>query len=237
LLLLIITLRRFTYMKTPILVADEHEIMRSGIVSALSSYKDFDIVAETDNGSDVLFLYREHRPSLVTLDISLPGMNGLEVARELRREDPDVKIMFLTMQLNENLLVQALRAGAKGYIIKNAERNILVEGAKAVSRGRTYFNEPVLRIMADFYVTQHVPDDLNTKSAHDFGLTGREMEILNMIVESMTSQDIADKLYISLRTVETHRSNIMQKLGLKNSAALVRFAIENGICVPPRQVV
>ncbi len=224
-------------MKTLILVADEHEIMRSGIVSALGSHKDFEIVAETDNGSDVLFLYREHRPALVTLDISLPGMNGLEVARELKLEDPDVKIMFLTMQLSESLLVQALRAGARGYIIKNAERTILVEGARAVSRGRTYFNEPVLKIMADYYVAQHALDDPGLKSAHDFGLTGRELEILHMIVESMTSQDIADKLYISLRTVETHRSNIMQKLGLKNSAALVRFAIENGIKTPPRQVV
>lgn len=224
-------------MKTPILVADEHEIMRSGIVSALGSYKDFEIVAETDNGSDVLFLYREYRPALVTLDISLPGMNGLEVARELRMEDPEVKIMILTMQLNENLLVQALKAGARGYIIKNAERNILVDGAKAVSRGRTYFNEPVLKIMADYYVSQHVADDPGIKSAHDFGLTGRELEILHMIVESNTSQDIANNLFISLRTVETHRSNIMQKLDLKNSAALVRFAIENGIITPPRQVV
>ncbi len=224
-------------MKTPILVADEHEIMRSGIVSALGSHKDFEVVAETDNGSDVLFLYREHRPSLVTLDISLPGMNGLEVARELRMEDPEVKILFLTMQLNESLLVQALRLGARGYIIKNAERNILVEGAKAVSRGRTYFNEPVLRIMADYYVAQHMPEDVSMKNPQDFGLTGRELEILHMIVDSMTSQDIADKLFISLRTVETHRSNIMQKLGIKNSAGLVRFAIENGISLPTRQVV
>jgi DNA-binding CsgD family transcriptional regulator len=91
--------------------------------------------------------------------------------------------------------------------------------------------------MADYYVSQHVLDDPSLKSAHDFGLTGRELEILHMIVESNTSQDIANSLYISLRTVETHRSNIMQKLGLKNSAALVRFAIENGIITPPRQVV
>lgn len=222
-------IRIFTYMKTTIIVAEEHEIVRSGIVSALHSFKDFEIVAETSDGRDVLFLVREHRPNIVIMDLSLPGMSGLEIAQELIRNNTEVKILYLTMQLNEMLLVQAIRSGASGYIMKNADRNDLLEGVKQVSRGKHYFSVPVLNMMAEFYIKQHRPNDTVTPTPLNIGLTPREIEILQMIADSMTSQDIADKLFISLRTVETHRSNIMSKLGIKNSAGLVRFAIENGL--------
>jgi DNA-binding NarL/FixJ family response regulator len=216
-------------MKTTILVAEEHEIVRSGIVSALNSHKDFEIAAETSDGRDVLFLVREHRPNIVIMDMSLPGMSGLEIAQELIHNNSDVKIMYLTMQLNEMLLVQAIRSGASGYIMKNADRNDLIEGVRQVSRGKHYFSEQVLNMMADFYIKQHRPNSSAPSTPVNLGLTPREIEILQMIADSMTSQDIADKLFISLRTVETHRSNIMSKLGIKNSAGLVRFAIENGL--------
>lgn len=234
LLNLICRIRIITYMKTTIIVADEHEIVRSGIVSALSSGRDIEIVSETGDGKEVLYLYREHTPTLVIMDLSLPGMNGLEVTRELLREDPLAKVLFLTMQLNETLLVQAIRSGALGYMMKNAERTDLIEGVRNVSRGKTWFSQPVMRIMADYYVMQHKPENGLHQVIIDFGLTQREREILCMIAESMTSVDIGEKLFISQRTVETHRANIMQKLGIKNSAGLVRFAIENGIMGVPR---
>ena len=144
-------------------------------------------------------------------------------------DDPQAKILFLTMQLNENLLSQAIRAGAMGYVMKNVDRAELLDGVKQISRGKAYFSQSALRIMADYYIQTHRSPIHHQQVLTDFGLTGREREILSMIAESHTSQKIGEKLFISQRTVETHRSNIMQKLGIKNSAGLVRFAIENGL--------
>lgn len=216
-------------MKTTILVADEHDIVRSGIVSALSTGRDLEVVAETTSGSEVLGLYRELRPTVVLIEIGLPGMNGFDVAKELIREDAAAKVLMLTMQLNETSVLHAVKSGVLGYMLKNAERHDLLEGVKQVSRGRTYFSVPVMKIMADYYVQKHRPAAGDMPAHQNLGLTPREREILAMIADSLTSQDIAEKLFISQRTVETHRSNIMQKLGIKNSTGLVRFALEHGI--------
>lgn len=216
-------------MKITILVADEHDIVRSGIVSALGGGKDMEVVAETGEASEVLYLYRDLRPTLVILDVALTNRSGFELAKELLMDDPQAKILFLTMQLNENLLSQAIRAGAMGYVMKNVDRAELLDGVKQISRGKAYFSQSALRIMADYYIQTHRSPIHHQQVLTDFGLTGREREILSMIAESHTSQKIGEKLFISQRTVETHRSNIMQKLGIKNSAGLVRFAIENGL--------
>lgn len=216
-------------MKITILVADEHDIVRSGIVSALAGGKDIEVVAETGEASEVLYLYRDVQPNLVILDVALTNRSGFELAKELLIEDPQAKILFLTMQLNENLLNQAVRAGAMGYVMKNVDRAELIEGVKQINRGKVYFSQSALRIMADHYIMMHRSPTHHPQVFTDFGLTGREREILSMIAESFTSQQIGEKLFISQRTVETHRSNIMQKLGIKNSAGLVRFALENGL--------
>jgi DNA-binding NarL/FixJ family response regulator len=216
-------------MKITILVADEHDIVRSGIVSALAGGKDIEVVAETGEASEVLYLYRDLKPTLVILDVALTNRSGFELAKELLMDDPQAKILFLTMQLNENLLGQAVRAGAMGYVMKNVDRAELIDGVKQITRGKAYFSQSALRIMADYYIQTHRSPVHPQQVFTDFGLTGREREILSMIAESYTSQQIGEKLFISQRTVETHRSNIMQKLGIKNSAGLVRFAIENGL--------
>lgn len=222
-------------MKTTILVADEHDIVRSGIVSALSTAKEVEIVAETADGDDVLYLYREHRPSLVLTDIALPGMNGFEITRELLREDPSAKVLILTMQLSDAMVMHAVKSGVLGYVMKNAERGELIDAVKQVAKGKTVFSVQVMKIMADYYMQQHRPATDASPAYQEFGLTAREREILCMIAESMTSVDIAEKLFISQRTVETHRANIMQKLNIKNSAGLVRFAMEHGIMNVPRK--
>lgn len=216
-------------MKITILVADEHDIVRSGIVSALAGGKDIEVVGETGEASEVLYLYRDLKPTLVILDVALTNRSGFELAKELLMDDPQAKILFLTMQLNENLLGQAVRAGAMGYVMKNVDRVELIDGVKQISRGKAYFSQSALRIMADYYIQTHRSPIHQQQVFTDFGLTGREREILSMIAESYTSQQIGEKLFISQRTVETHRSNIMQKLGIKNSAGLVRFALENGL--------
>ncbi len=226
--------RIITYMKTSIIVADEHDIVRSGIVSALSTGKDLEIVAETSEGPDVLYLYREHKPSLVLTDVALPGMNCFEITRELLREDPNAKVLVLTMQLSDAMVMHAVKSGVLGYVMKNAERTELIDAVKQVAKGKTFFSPQFMRIIADYYVQQHRPPTDASPTYHEFGLTSREREILCMIAESMTSVDIAEKLFISQRTVETHRANIMQKLNIKNTAGLVRFAIEHGIMNVPR---
>ncbi len=213
--------------KIRVLVADDHDIVRFGIVSVLNTSKEIQVVADVATGDEALTAYTRLKPDVCLLDVSMPGKSGIETATEIRKLDPNAKVLILTMHQNEEYLSQALKAGASGYILKNSSIKELVKSIGQVMKGDTVFSESVGKWMAD----QYVKNATMGAGAMDelMSLTRREKEITKLIVDGKTSQEIADILFISPRTVEAHRANLMQKLGLKNTAALVKFAVANGL--------
>lgn len=204
-----------------VLIADDHYLVRYGIRSAIDKSDDINVVGEAGSGQEAIELFEKLKPDVSLLDISMPNMSGIETTRSLIKLDPKAKILIISMHVNEEYLNQVLNAGAVGYLFKNCSSQELLDGIRAAAVGQKVFSKKISDLMADRYVNQH-SDDLGTI------LTPREKEILELISQGNTSQKIAEKLIISPRTVDTHRTNLMRKLEIKNTAGLVRYAIENG---------
>lgn len=211
--------------KIKVLVADDHEIVRYGICSVISTADDIEVVAEAANGQEAIERYREQDPDVCILDIGMPFLNGIEAAREILSFDSHANIIILTMHVNEEYLNKALNVGALGYLLKNSSKKELLEAIRKVAKGEKIFSEPISKMMAEKYIRQARRNEREKESVN---ITNREKEILRLIVDGYTSHEIAQILHISPRTVDTHRANLMQKLDIKNTAALVRYAIEHG---------
>lgn len=213
-----------------VLVADDHDILRFGVVQYLSSAEDVNVVGEASTGDECIELFKEHRPELCILDISMPEKDGIQTAMELRKIDADVKIMILSMHINKDILDQVLEADINGYLLKNTEKADMLQAVRSIMKGQQVFSEPISKLITSSYLNKSKEQtEPETNEADDINITKREREILSLIVEGLTSQEIADKLYISPRTVDTHRFNLMQKLDIKNTAGLVRFALQNNL--------
>lgn len=205
------------------LVADDHMIARTGIRHVLESEADFEVVGEAASGTEALALVLELHPDVVVLDISMPGVTGLEVAARLRRSSPDTRILILSMHDQAEYVLESVRAGAHGYLLKDTAATELREAIRAVCQGESYFSPPVATRL-----TAAVRNDQATQSGLD-QLTGREREVLLGIAQGRTNKEIASKLGISHRTVETHRESLMRKLQLRTVAELTRFALGAGL--------
>ncbi len=206
-----------------ILIADDHEIVRYGISTYLSSSEDINIVGEASTGEECIRLFKEEEPDLCILDIGMPDMNGVETAKAIRELDPETKILILSMHINKQILSDVLEAGINGYLMKNTDKSDLLNGIRAIMKGQKVFSEPISDLITESFLNRN--SHKNNKNHKE--ITDREQEILQLIVDGFTSKEIANKLFISPRTVDTHRSNLMQKLELNNIAELVRYAIEN----------
>jgi DNA-binding NarL/FixJ family response regulator len=214
--------------KVKVIIADDHDIVRFGISSVLRSAEDIDVIGEASDGAETISLYKKLKPDVAIVDITMPGQSGIETTEALLKEDPNAKILVLTMHMNEDYLNKSIKAGALGYLLKNCEKSELLDGVRAVAAGKKVFSSAISRLITESYVS-NIKDGHETKSPpKETHLTKREQEILGLIAEGMTSQEIADQLVISPRTVETHRANLLQKLDIKNTAGLVRYAIEHG---------
>ncbi|MFU8859851.1 MAG: response regulator [Cyclonatronaceae bacterium] len=211
-----------------VLLADDHNIVRYGISSILNTSPDINIVAEASDGVEAVNLFKQYQPDVCIIDISMPNMNGLESTRQILRVSPGARIIIMTMHLNEEYLNQVLGAGAAGYLLKNTNKTDLINSIRRVYNGEKVFSTTVSELMTQSYIRQSKKQDIPNRSGTKIHLTRRENEILKLIAEGQTSQAIATRLFISPRTVDTHRANLMQKLNAKNSAALVRYAVENG---------
>lgn len=211
--------------KNTVLIADDHEILRYGISTYLASAEDIDIVGEASTGDECLHLFKQEQPQVCVLDISMPGKNGIETAKAIREIDPEAKILILSMHVDTEILSNVLEAGINGYLLKNTEKKDLLNGIRSIIKGQQVFSKPIANMLAESYINK----DTAFKPELDTNLTKREREILQLIVQGMTSREIAGELYISPRTVDTHRSNLMGKLEIKNTAELVRFALQNNL--------
>ncbi|WP_405621008.1 response regulator [Streptomyces sp. NBC_01508] len=214
--------------RTRILLADDHALVRRGVRLILDGEPDLTVVAEAGDGAEAIELAREHRPDLAILDIAMPRMTGLQAARELSRLLPDTRILILTMYDNEQYFFEALKSGASGYVLKSVADRDLLEACRAAMR-----DEPFLYPGAVTALIRNYLDQVRRgESVPDKAVTAREEEILKLVAEGHSSKKIADLLVISAKTVERHRANLLQKLGLKDRVELTRYAIRAGLIEP-----
>jgi len=213
-----------TRLKSSILLADDHGLVRRGLRLILDAQPDLEVVAEASDGAEAIALAQSEEVDLAILDISMPRMTGLQAARELQQRRPDVRVLILSMHESEQYLYEALRAGASGYVVKTVADRDLVEACRATLRG-----EPFLYPGA---VTALVNDHLRRAREGKLPLgplTPRETEVIKLVAESYTNRQIAEALIISEKTVDRHRANILEKLGMRDRVELTRYAIRNGL--------
>jgi DNA-binding NarL/FixJ family response regulator len=207
-----------------ILLVDDHQLVRAGLRSLVDKFSDCEVIAEAGNGNEALELARKLKPDVMMLDIAMAGLNGLEVTAALTKELPAIKILILSMHTGEEYVMQALKSGAVGYLLKDSATMELALALQAVGRGDTYLSPAV---------SKHLVQNLSrSNQAHSDNLTPRQREILQLIAEGKSTKEIAFFLNLSAKTVEAHRAQLMERLGIYDVAGLVRHAMKIGI-VPP----
>ncbi|MFE2039258.1 response regulator [Streptomyces scopuliridis] len=214
--------------QTRILLADDHALVRRGVRLILDNEPDLTVVAEAGDGAEAIEMARTHRPDLAILDIAMPRMTGLQAARELARLQPETRILMLTMYDNEQYFFEALKSGASGYVLKSVADRDLVEACRAAMRDEPFLYPGAVTALIRNYLDRVRQGD----SIPDSAITPREEEILKLVAEGHTSKEIAGILVISAKTVERHRANLLQKLGLRDRLELTRYAIRAGLIEP-----
>jgi two-component system response regulator NreC len=211
-----------------ILLADDHGIVRRGLKSLLESQPGLEVVGEAADGLEALRLCGELSPDLLIIDISMPLMNGIEVASRAQKLEPAPAVIILSMHADESYIMRALGAGARGYLVKDATDEDLLPAVRAVAAGKPFFSPTVAAVLMEDYVRQLRARGLS--DSYDL-LTDREREILQLLAEGRSNKEVASLLDVGLSTVETHRANLMQKLNLHNTAEIVLYAVRKGIIV------
>jgi DNA-binding NarL/FixJ family response regulator len=209
-----------------ILLADDHTVVRKGLRLLLETQSAFQVIAEAANGRQAVALAEEHRPDAVVMDVAMPILNGIEAARQISNKLPQTAVVFLSMHSDEGYVLKALKAGARGYLLKDSAEHDLINAVKAVSEGKSFFSPAISKMLVEDYVRQM--QELKLEDSYDL-LTTRERELLQLLAEGKNNKDVANILNLSLHTVETHRSNIFQKLNLHSGAELILYAIRKGV--------
>ncbi len=212
-------------MSVRIILADDHKIMREGLRALLAKQKEIEVIAEADSGRGVIELCSQLHPDVVVIDISMPDLNGIDAARQITREAPDIKVIALSMHSDKKYVKEMLAAGASGYLLKDAAFEELGMAIATVLKNKTYLSPQITDTVVKDYVNENVPQNSIASTA----LSAREREVLQLIAEGKSTRDIAAKLYVSVKTVETHRKQIMDKLGLNSIAELTKYAIREGL--------
>ena len=201
-----------------VLLVEDHQVVREGIVSLLATEEGMDVIGTSLNGLEALEKARQNDPDVIVTDIGIPGLNGIELTRRIRKEHPRIAVLVLSMHDDAQIVYRAFKAGVAGYLLKGASISELCKGIRAVANGERYFGT-------------HVPTDLDTAKSVKDPLSIREREVLQLVAEGYTAREIGELLGLSPRTVDNHRSNIMDRLGIRTIAGLVRYAIRNGISI------
>ena len=212
---------------TRILIADDHAIVRSGLKKVLDAKPDLEVVAEAEDGAEAVEKALKEDVHLAILDVSMPRMTGIQAAAELHKRKPELKTLMLSMHDSEQFLFEALKAGASGYVLKSGADTDIVDAVRAAMRGDSYLYPSAVTSLVRDYVER------GDRGEEEFDvLTPRELEVLKLIAEAYTSQQIADALFISIKTVDRHRQNILEKLGMRDRVELTRYAIKRGLIQP-----
>ncbi len=212
-------------MTTTIMLADDHKIVRQGLRALLEAEADFCLVGEAGDGLEAVQLAERLRPDVLVLDLMMPGLTGMEVTLQVGKRSPQTRVIILSMHANEAYVLEALRNGAAGYVLKESSADELVQAVREVVAGRRFLSSPLSERAIDAYVTKSREATLDRYET----LTGREREVLHLAAEGHTNAEIANRLSISSRTAETHRANMMRKLDLHSQTDLIRYALRRGI--------
>ncbi len=209
-----------------ILIADDHRLVREGIRSMLSNIKDIEVVAMASSGEEAINAAREWEPDVVLMDIMMPGMNGIEASRWIKEIGDDIRVIILTMEISKDYVSAAIKSDVDGYLPKDVGQEALVEAIRSVYKGIRYFNDAIKKLIFEDFYEEKVKNPRKTLPNQ---LTKRENEVLALVAAGKSNREIADDMSISIKTVETHKTHILIKLGLNNNAELVRYAVKNQI--------
>lgn len=212
-------------MDTKVLLVDDHAILRDGLKMVLDAQPGISVVGEAENGREALDMVEELHPDVVVMDIAMPQMNGAEATRQIKRRFPQTRVVILTMHENQQYLMQIVNAGATGAVLKRSAGSELVTAVKAAARGESFFSPSMASMLLEDYRVR-----LQQEESDDVGMfTEREREVLQLVAEGKTNKEISDLLTVSIKTVQTHRAHIMEKLGAHDRTDLVRYAMRKGI--------
>ncbi len=212
--------------KIKILIADDHKLVREGIESMLSNVEDFEIVGMVASGEEAINLARTHHPDVVLMDIIMPGMSGIEASRWIKENDDDVRVIILTMEISKEFVSAAIKSEVDGYLPKDIGKETLAEAIRSVYSGERYFNDAIKKLIFD---DLHGEKAKPSRRILPNQLTKREHEVLELIAAGKSNREIGEQLTISVKTVETHKTHILIKLGLNNNSELMRYAAKNNI--------
>jgi len=208
-----------------IVIADDHEMVIDGLMAVLENVEDYQVIGKANSGHEVLQLLQKQVPDIILMDIDMPNMNGMECTAYVKKHYSDVKVLILSMHGDAAHIKEVLNKGADGYILKNTGKKELVQAITALLKGRTYFDQAVTNEL----ISDHRSEERKSKSWRMPDLSAREKEIIKLICDEKTQVEISDILSLSEHTVKTHRKNILRKLNVKNTAGLVKFAVENNL--------
>ena len=208
--------------KIKVLIVDDHALLREGIRSLLASHDDIEVVGEAANGSEAIEKVREVDPDVILMDIAMPIMDGLEATRRIRKQNPNIKIIILTQYDRKDYVLSSIKSGASGFIPKNVIISELVSAIRTTHSGDAFLHPSVAKMVIEDYLRQVEPSPYDR-------LTDREREVLKLVAEGLTNQEIADLLCVRVKTVLGHRTNLMEKLGIHNRTELIKYAIRKGL--------
>ncbi len=211
--------------KIKVVLVDDHQLLLEGIASMLNNIEYVSIVGKASSGEEAVNIVNELKPEVVLMDIIMHGMTGIEATRWIKEQDEEIKIILISSDVNEKFVSLAIQAGVDGYLPKNVDKETLLEAIKAVNNGERFFTKDITNIVMESMYS----GGGKSKPKNDGELSKREFEVLQEVVKGKSNQEVADDLFISVKTVETHKSNIMSKLDLKNTVELVKYAIKNKI--------
>jgi two-component system, NarL family, response regulator NreC len=212
--------------KTRVVLADDHQLMRSGIRLILEREPDLSVVGEAGDGREAVALAKSLKPDVVVMDIGMSNLNGIEAAQQMTGDRSEIAVVMLSMHSDESYVLRALKAGARGYLLKDSAEADLIKAVHAVADGKSFFSPAVSKVLLDDYVRKLRRS--GTEDAYDL-LTAREREVLQLIAEGKSNKDIANLLNLSVYTVESHRSNLMEKLNVRGLPELILYAVRKGI--------
>ena len=208
-----------------LILVDDHQLLLEGVASMLQNIDYVKIIAKASSGEEAINLAGELQPDIILMDIMMQGMNGIEATRWIKEQNSLVKIILLSSEVTEEYVTTAVKAGVDGYLPKNANKNMLLQALNTVKSGDKYFSQTITNIILESFYKQQSNKESKVSGRSD--LTQREKEVLEHVAEGKSNQEVADDLFISVKTVETHKTNILSKLGLRNTAELVKYAIKN----------
>lgn len=216
--------------KIKVFIVDDHALVRDGIISMLSNLKDIQVVGESADGFGAIEKVDDKNIDVIILDVIMPGINGIEAAKAIKKKHPALKILFLSMEVSEKNVSDALKAGGNGYLLKDSSKQVLVEAIRSLHEGNQYFSPSIAQMVFNNFIKRTSSEKVASEEDRQ-DLSEREKEVLTLICKGLNHKDIGEKLFISSRTVDTHRTNILKKLNLDTTAELVLYAVKKRLVV------